>query len=121
MLSVLLFSCGKDGSDGETIDNQPSVSENQSDTGNQNQSDADNPNHSDPDQPDQPSEPAETTIDLSKYPVFNQKSFIFDGIPDKYNTGSEESTSYFRLDETGYAGELYVLAKWNDNNVKYYE
>lgn len=121
LLSVLLFSCGKDGSDGETIDNQPSVSENQSDTGNQNQSDADNPNHSDPDQPDQPSEPAETTIDLSKYPVFNQKSFIFDGIPDKYNTGSEESTSYFRLDETGYAGELYVLAKWNDNNVKYYE
>jgi len=62
-----------------------------------------------------------TVFNLSKYPVFNQKAFIYDSIPDKYNTGCDESETFSRLDASGYAGELYIGVKWNENQQKYYE
>ncbi|MCQ2976061.1 MAG: hypothetical protein MJ211_14765 [Bacteroidales bacterium] len=46
----------------------------------------------------------------------NGKNFLYAGIPDKYNTGCDEQTSFYKLENDGLANQVFIKLRRDDNN-----
>ena len=59
-------------------------------------------------------------ISLSEYELINGKQFVYHAIPDKYNAGCDESTSFNHITENGLAGELFINVGNDEKKGKTY-
>lgn len=59
-------------------------------------------------------------ISLSEYELINGKQFVYHAIPDKYNAGCDEATSFNHITENGLAGELFINVGNDDKKGKSY-
>ena len=53
-----------------------------------------------------------------RYLKKNNFLFLYDSIPDKYNTGHDKYTTFSTLDSDGYAGKVYIKIRKDDTQKK---